>query len=124
MTHYSGELEARVVMVAPPGVDGEWDDTALRDRAGAIPGVWLGRDAEGREASRFGAQVSGFTLLYDAGGRLMFAGGLTASRGHEGDSLGLRQIAAALDGRPVEVREVPTFGCALHDPDRDARTGS
>jgi hypothetical protein len=78
--------------------------------------MWLGTDADGREAQRFGARVSGYALLYDADARLAFAGGLTALRGHEGDSIGLRQIAAALDGRPLETRNGPTFGCALHDP--------
>lgn len=116
MTRYAGRLDARVLMVHPPGVSTDWDDTALSERAGAIPGVWLGHDKGGREAARFDARVSGFSLLYDGEGRLLFAGGLTAMRGHEGDSLGLRQIAAALDGRPLEARNGPTFGCALHDP--------
>lgn len=116
MARYPGQLHARVLMVHPPGLAGRWDDTALSERARAIPGVWLGQDVDGREAARFGARVSGFSLLYDAEARLVFAGGLTAMRGHEGDSAGLRQIAAAMDGRPLEMRDGPTFGCALHDP--------
>jgi hypothetical protein len=120
MTRYAGRLSVRVLMVDPPGVTGAWDDTALRDRAAAIPGVWVGRDVESREAGLFGARVSGYSLLYDTEAKLVFAGGLTAMRGHEGDSVGLRQIAAALDGRPLETREGPTFGCALHDPRAEA----
>jgi hypothetical protein len=120
MSRYAGRLDARVLLVDPPDVAAGWDDTLLSGRAGAIPGVWLGHDKGGREAARFAARVSGFSLLYDAEGRLLFAGGLTAMRGHEGDSLGLRQIAAAVEGRPLETRQGPTFGCALEDPAAEA----
>jgi hypothetical protein len=120
MSRYAGRLHARVLLVDPPDVAAGWDDTVLSERARSIPGVWLGQDKGGREAARFSARVSGFSLLYDAEGRLLFAGGLTAMRGHEGGSLGLRQIAAAVEGRPLETRRGPTFGCALQDPAAEA----
>ena len=37
---------------------------------------------------RFGAETSGQTLLYDRDGRLLFSGGTTGSRGHDGDNAG------------------------------------
>lgn len=79
--------------------------------------VW---DDDGREAKRFGARTSGYTLLYSSKGELLFGGGVTASRGHQGDNYGLDELAASLDsGRPASA---PTrvFGCALGNPDEGA----
>src|SRR5262245_28286896 len=113
MAHASGRLAARVVLVQPRGVEQGWDDTELRRRAAAIPGVTLGEDDGLVEAGRFHAMVSGFTLLYDAEGRLQFAGGITSARGHEGDSFGQRRILAALSGDTADRKDAPVFGCSL-----------
>jgi hypothetical protein len=56
-------------------------------------------DAEGVEMHRFGALTSGQTLVYDAAGRLLFSGGITASRG-QGTTFAIR-----LPVRPVESAE-------------------
>lgn len=113
MSRVSGRLAARVVVVRPAGVEQGWDDTELRRRAAAIPGVSLDRDDGVLEAHRFHAMVSGFTLLYDAHGRLRFAGGITSARGHEGDSFGQRRILAALSGETADRADAPVFGCSL-----------
>ena len=71
------------------------------------------RDDAGTEAARFRAAASGFVVLYDGDGRLRFAGGLTSSRGHEGDSFGRRRILAVLSGQTPDRDDAPVFGCAL-----------
>ena len=43
-----------------------------------------------------------------------FSGGLTSSRGHEGDSFGVRRIASLLTTGTADRRDSPVFGCALH----------
>lgn len=68
---------------------------------------------DGREAQRFGARVSGEVFAFDARGQTVFHGGLTAARGHVGDSDGLRQLERALTGSPGSVIEAPVFGCRL-----------
>ena len=113
MSRVSGRVVAYVVVVRPPGVPEDWDDTELRRRAAAIPGIRVIRDGEGLEAARFGAAVSGLTLLYDEKGQLRFAGGITASRGHEGESFGGRRILAVLAGETPDRQDAPVFGCAL-----------
>ena len=71
------------------------------------------RDEGGAEALRFRAAASGLVLLYDGQGRLRFAGGITSSRGHEGDSFGRRRILAVLAGASADREDAPVFGCAF-----------
>jgi len=113
MAHLPGRLRADVVMMRPEGMSGAWERTSLWDRAAAIPDVTVVDDAEGREAARFHAATSGLTLVYDHGGELLFAGGITASRGHEGDSFGRRRIVSLLTTGTADRRTSPVFGCAL-----------
>jgi hypothetical protein len=88
-------------------------------------------DNEGVEANSFGATTSGECLLFDADGALLFAGGITAGRGHLGSNPGLetlkdllRQLNTPSDyhnrwlGKAQFVGEsswaqFPTFGCPL-----------
>jgi hypothetical protein len=113
MAGIPGRVSVYVVMVEPAGVPVDWSRTGLADRASMVPGVTLWRDEGGREAALFRALASGLTILYDREGRRAFSGGITASRGHEGDSFGRRRLLAILDGRPADRDESPVFGCAL-----------
>jgi hypothetical protein len=106
-------LQTHVIVAEPAGVAAGWTDTELVRRAHGIPGVDVFRDEAGREAARFHAVVSGLAVLYDATGRRLFSGGITASRGHEGDSFGQERLLAVLSGRHADRDESPVFGCAL-----------
>src|SRR4029453_6453237 len=72
-------VSAQVVFVQLP----EFTDEEMKDesweKAGRIPGLARRIDDGGIEARRFGALVSGYTVLYDAAGKLLFEGGVTAS---------------------------------------------
>jgi hypothetical protein len=113
LASHPGRFDAYVLLVEPPGVRPDWAATGLAERASNLPGVTLWRDEGGREAARFRARASGLTVLYDPRGRRLFSGGITASRGHEGDSFGRRRLLAILDGRPADRDESPVFGCTL-----------
>jgi hypothetical protein len=106
-------VRAHVVVLRPHDAGTDWDHAALWSRASRIPGVAVVRDEDGAEAARFHAYTSGLVVLYSARGQRLFAGGITASRGHEGDSFGRRRILALLEGRPADKDESPVFGCAL-----------
>ena len=82
--------------------------------AARVPGAARVRDPGGREARRFGATPSGLVLFFDAQGALRFRGGVTAGRGHEGDSAGADALEAALRGGPSAGARV--FGCGLGAP--------
>ncbi len=68
------------------------------------------------EAGRFGVKGSGHVLLYQPSGRLVFSGGITPSRGHEGDNPGRAAvISLVLQGRSP-VNRTPVYGCPLLEP--------
>jgi hypothetical protein len=68
------------------------------------------------EARIFAARTSGYVLLYSPAAKLLFQGGITGSRGHEGDNYGLSRLAGLLiapapeSPNPVISR---VFGCEL-----------
>ena len=115
-------VSARVLLVRPAGVEPGWESTRLRDLRAALPAVTVAVDEEGREAARFGAATSGVCMLYDRQGRLMFAGGITALRGHEGDSLGQERIVSLVGGGAADRNDSPVFGCPLSDTEASTPT--
>jgi hypothetical protein len=110
-------VAVEVLFVKPPDLGQDWVRTDLWERASAIRGVTVRRDDDGIEARRFASFTSGQTILYDRDGRLLFSGGITASRGHAGDNLGESTIVALLTQRTADTRTTPVFGCPLHDDD-------
>jgi hypothetical protein len=113
MAHALGKVNAYVLFIKPPNAGPDWDDTDLRSSAAAIPGVTVVTDENGKEASRFGAETSGHTLVFDRNGTLVFTGGITASRGHAGTNAGESAVLAALNQQAVERPRTPVFGCSL-----------
>ena len=119
----------RGVCMKPHGCTQAWVKTALWRQASAIPGVRACVDDNGNAARRFGAATSGETLLYAPSGRLLYGGGLTGARGHEGDNAGLSAVAALLEAGPdawnkaepsqakpsqAEPEQAPVYGCPLN----------
>jgi len=115
MARLQGRVAAYVLFVKPKGSGRDWEDTNLRRDAEAIPGVKVVIDPDGVEAHRFGAETSGHTLLFGADGRLIFSGGITASRGHAGDNVGESAIIALLNHQIPARAQTRVFGCALAD---------
>ncbi|HEV8702951.1 MAG TPA: hypothetical protein VGV60_16900 [Candidatus Polarisedimenticolia bacterium] len=118
MARTQGLFLAHVLFLLPAGVEGDWTQTDLWRTAAAIPGVEVAIDANGRESALFGAVTSGLTLLYSPYGRLLFEGGITQARGHEGDNPGADAIASLLRGDPTGQHRAPVFGCSLKNPER------
>lgn len=106
---------ASVLFLKPAGYSKAWAQTALWRQAAAIPGVRVLLDNNEDMTRRFGAATSGETLLYAPGGRLLYQGGLTGSRGHEGDNAGLSEVAALLGNQNLKAaaRQEPVYGCPL-----------
>lgn len=122
MIRCGDRVSAHVLFVLPPGKGAAWGRTDLWRSARAIPGVDARLDPGGIEARRcFGAATSGQTFLYHENGRLLFRGGITAARGHEGDNAGSDAVAAlvrdagAHRATGAAPASTPVFGCALFD---------
>ena len=117
MAQTRGRLDASVIFLKPPGFSDNWTKTSLWHNAAAIAGVSVVVD-DGREARLFGAATSGQTMVYDRSGRLLFSGGITATRGHYGDNAGASAIAALLEQptMPHDGGKTAVYGCALFAP--------
>lgn len=102
-----------VLFLRPAGYPATWTRTGLWRQAAAIPGVTVSADDDGEAARRFGAATSGETLLYAPDGHLLFHGGLTGARGHEGDNAGLSAVASLLNGQRNVRASAPVYGCPL-----------
>jgi hypothetical protein len=123
MTRCPGKLAATVLFVKPEGFEEEWEQSDLWNEASRIPGVAVVSDAGGVEAARFGAATSGQALLYDSKGDLLFSGGITSARAHEGDNDGLSAIQSLVVSARADRSSTPVFGCPLQDPGSKCRAG-
>lgn len=111
---------------AQPG--NAWRETDIERACREFIGTQFIDDYAGAEAKRFGVTTSGTCLLYDEEGQLLFAGGITASRGHIGPAASqelLREQLASSNGAPTagdaqthsDDDRCPVFGCPLFSPD-------
>jgi hypothetical protein len=117
MTRTDFDARAWVLFLKPAGFGEDWEKTDLWRRAEEIPRVTVVLDEGGREAELFGARTSGQVLLFESTGQLVFAGGITPGRSHEGDNIGeSRLISLATEGR-ADANHASVYGCGLMDPE-------
>ena len=112
------ELPEVIVVVTIPDDatenDGAWRESDTVRLASTLPNAVVWYDRGGVKARSFGAQASGSVALYATGGKLLFAGGVTVSRGHEGDSLGAEQLLQQIQNPNEQVPvTAPALGCRL-----------
>ena len=122
MAHSQGRVKSFVLFLRPDGFSDSWERTDLWQSAASIPGVEVLTDSDGNEARRFQAATSGQTLLYDASGRLVFSGGITAARGHSGDNAGKSAIVSMVNSETPDQTATPVFGCPLFNPEECQRS--
>ncbi len=108
-------VDTHLLFIRPREAGSDWCNSDIYTHAAEIKGVLIHTDDQGREAQRFGAETSGHAVLYDSLGMLVFSGGLTAERGHEGDNAGTTAITSALCGRVPSCAAAPVYGCCLRD---------
>jgi hypothetical protein len=125
MAQAEGRVSAYVLFLKPTGSSTDWEKTDLWQSAARIPGVNVVADDNGIEAHRFHAATSGQTALYDTDGRLIFSGGITSARGHEGDNAGRAAIVSLLNNRETVATETAVYGCPLYSDEcrEDANDG-
>jgi hypothetical protein len=111
------KVETHVIFIKPSELSNERSWTDLSKSAEAICEARVVFDHEGIECEQFRARTSGLTLLYSDTGELLFQGGITPSRGHEGDNDGIAAVEAILLNGRTRVRQTSVFGCPLQTPD-------
>lgn len=106
------ELTTQVVFMQTPKLEKLYKENSLLTQVKRLPRTKIIFDQEGRESKIFGAETSGLTHLYNEQGELVFDGGLTMARGHEGDSVGKKSILAYLKGQK-NIKSSLVFGCDI-----------
>lgn len=114
----------KIVFYEPPESNEGWHQTNLWKTANSIPNVDVIMDFSGREAQLFDVKTSGHTVFYSQTGHLLFSGGITASRGHEGDNVGKSSLLELLKGNFQSTRFTQTFGCNLFNDEAVKRNPS
>jgi hypothetical protein len=102
-----------VVFTIPKGVPPDWEKGELWTTAETMNGIRVFRDQNGDEATRFGVYGSGHVLVYSPAGALLFSGGITPSRGHEGDNPGRSAVTSLVLTGHSSISRTPVFGCSL-----------
>ena len=106
------EIALRIA-VSWDGPERPQDELGLVERARSLPGAVVIEDVGAFEARLFGAATSGHALAYSADGTLLFGGGITSARGHEGASRGADALLRSLLEGVRADDGIPVFGCAL-----------
>ena len=120
------EVLVHVVFWHPEGLPANWHETALWQQACRVPRINVIDDVGCVLTRRFGVLTSGQTVLYDAAGRLRFAGGITMARGHAGDNPGSDHVLSMAGTGPITGDTGPmccqVFGCPLQEAENRAAT--
>jgi len=113
LTSFHQKLHTIVIFSKPAGKNDSWLKGDLWDKAQALPGATIYVDDENQEAKRFGTNTSGEILLFKPNSTLVYHGGITASRGHEGDNKAKESITNYLATGELPQKEGRIFGCVL-----------
>ena len=117
-----------MIFMHPDGVPEDWSRTDTWADASSLSDTHVLDDRDARETNLFGAQTSGQVLFYGTHGDLLFSGGITAARGHVGDSPQLTKLTALIESETrdrmtggVQRVESPVYGCPLHEETDELR---
>jgi hypothetical protein len=113
LTHCSSNVAAHVFFLKPSTESSDWVQTDLWRSAANIPGVQVHVDEDSALANRLGASTSGDVVLFSPQGKLLFHGGITSGRGHEGDNAGETALVALATGSAATCKNTPVYGCLL-----------
>lgn len=102
-----------VHFITPDPEDRDWGNSSLFAQASRLPNVTISADPHGEAARHYGARTSGQVVAYRPDGSLAYQGGVTGSRGHEGDNAGKSMLLDALNGKIAQPTDAPVYGCRL-----------
>ena len=107
-------VDVQAYLYCPRSETEGWTKVGAGEVVRKIPGMNVTIDWEADLARQLGVGTSGHVLVYSPSGDLRFTGGITTSRGHEGDSTGKLSILSTINsGVETGVLEEPVYGCPL-----------
>lgn len=115
MTRTHQNMDCKIVFLKPADFGVDWEKSDLWQISTEIPNSDRISDLDGIIAKTFNATTSGQTFLYDPNGLLVFSGGVTAARGHEGDSPGGIAIESLSSKKKAITSCSQVFGCPLFE---------
>ncbi len=116
-------VDVRVLVHTPTAPPPAWHTRTLPGVRAQLPAGSERADVDGALARAIGVATSGHVLLYGTDGMLQFTGGVTAGRGHQGDSSAGRALVQALQTQGKSSVSTAVFGCPLvadsdpHEPE-------
>jgi hypothetical protein len=113
LTEVSGKVSVVIVFTVPEGLPSDWKQGDLWQSAKTLADVRVTTDRNGMESRRFCVTGSGHCLLYSPSGALLFSGGITASRGHDGENPGRLALLSLITTGHAVIDKTPVFGCSL-----------
>lgn len=103
-----------IVATLPADATPEWRETDTVRNLLKLPHSSVVWDTDGVIANKFAATTSGTVQLYQPDGQLLYAGGITPSRGHQGDNAGSDALTKLLTRETaIANASLPVFGCRL-----------
>ncbi len=102
-----------ILLYRPSVLPPDWSEGGVLPSLAAGLNAHLAQDTDGRYAAALGASTSGEVILYSRNDDLLFQGGVTALRGHEGPSAGADRLEAALQHQTPLLQAVSVFGCPI-----------
>jgi hypothetical protein len=115
LTRAPSASDVTVLMYKPAEESEDWIEGSLVEDCRRMK-CRIRPDPDGRLAASLGCLTSGVVVFYDANGQLRYQGGITGSRGHEGDNAGERAVIEILRGEMPCQKSMPVFGCPLREP--------
>ncbi len=113
LTSFHDRLRTIVVFIKPEGQSESWVKGNLWTKVQSLPEVTVYIDNDNQETHNFMVDTSGEVLLFNINGKLIYHGGITASRGHEGDNKGRTLISNYLRTGTIKEKQGYAFGCTL-----------
>ena len=107
------QVSTYVIFTISKGLPDDWKHGDLWSEAKLLPGVAVMEDPSGLQATLFHATTSGECLLYTREGRLLYHGGITGARGHDGPNRGEAALLSAIENGHADTKSEPAFGCSL-----------
>jgi hypothetical protein len=122
LSAYGNQFDTTAVLVVPDGAGKDWENTAVAAAIRRLPDTVVIVDRSGAVARAFGARTSGETMVFGKNKALLFRGGVTASRGHEGSNQGIAALKEIASTRETSTVQFPVFGCALFSHDEEGQS--